>query len=314
MGGSTIWAITSYFNPAGYRRKIENYRMFRGQLNVPLVAVELSYTGLFELQPGDADILVGLRGSDVMWQKERLLNVALDLVPRECEAVAWLDCDVIFGRQDWAQEAAEKLDRFPVCQLYSEVYHLGPDKLPAKENAVLSNRSFAWALTNGRRPEPECVYESAGFQRGHAWAARRSLLDQMGLYDRGIIGGGDKLIAFAAIGRARDAAAHNNFGPEYTTDFLEWANAFHEAVGPCIGCLDVNLFHLWHGEIRDRGYTVRQAVLAENGYDPRTDIALDSEGCWRWNSPKHEMHRRIREYFHSRMEDGRHAFVAGSMR
>ena len=40
---ANLWAITCYFNPVGYRRRLENYRMFRQRLKVPLVAVELSF-------------------------------------------------------------------------------------------------------------------------------------------------------------------------------------------------------------------------------------------------------------------------------
>jgi len=34
-------AITCYFNPAAYRRKLDNYRIFRRHLGVPLICVEL---------------------------------------------------------------------------------------------------------------------------------------------------------------------------------------------------------------------------------------------------------------------------------
>src|SRR5450759_1082712 len=72
-----LWAITSYFNPVGYRRRLSNFRIFRERLKVPLVVVELTYGSDFELQEQDADILIQLRGGAVLWQKERLLNLAL---------------------------------------------------------------------------------------------------------------------------------------------------------------------------------------------------------------------------------------------
>ena len=86
-GGGILWAITSYFNPAGYRRRLANFRAFRARLSVPLVAVELAYGPEFELKAGDADILVQIRGRDVMWQKERLLNLALRSLPDSCANV-----------------------------------------------------------------------------------------------------------------------------------------------------------------------------------------------------------------------------------
>ena len=53
---ATFWAITCYFNPVGYRRRLENYHLFRQRLNVPLVTVELSFDERFQLSAGDADI------------------------------------------------------------------------------------------------------------------------------------------------------------------------------------------------------------------------------------------------------------------
>ena len=85
-----MWALTSYYNPAGYRRRRENYRHFRRRLGLPLVAVEAERDGVFDLAPGDADILVRIAGGDVMWQKERLLDIALDVLPPACRAIAWV--------------------------------------------------------------------------------------------------------------------------------------------------------------------------------------------------------------------------------
>src|SRR5262245_59404245 len=106
----TLWAITTYFNPAGSKRRMQNYQLFRRRLAVPLVTVELSFDGTFQLCPDDADILVQLQGGDVMWQKERLLNIALKWLPDRCEKVAWLDCDVVFESDDWVKEAERALD------------------------------------------------------------------------------------------------------------------------------------------------------------------------------------------------------------
>ena len=82
-----LWAITAYFNPAGYRRRRDNYRVFRERLQAPLVTAELSCDGNFALSSDDADVLVQVHG-DAMWQKERLLNLALGAVPSACQAVA----------------------------------------------------------------------------------------------------------------------------------------------------------------------------------------------------------------------------------
>ena len=53
-----------------------------------------------------------------MWQKERLLNVALAAVPNNVEDVAWIDCDVVFAVKG---VAANGKKRFEVGQHNSVV-------------------------------------------------------------------------------------------------------------------------------------------------------------------------------------------------
>ena len=57
-----LWAITSYFNPMRYRRRLSNFRAFREHLKLPLAVVELTYGPDFELQQSDAEILIRLHG------------------------------------------------------------------------------------------------------------------------------------------------------------------------------------------------------------------------------------------------------------
>lgn len=122
-----MWAITSYFNPARYKRRLSNYKIFRGNLGVPLVTVELSFDGHFELADDDADILIRLSGGAMLWQKERLLNIAIESVPQNAKNIAWIDCDVIFERADWMHEAELKLSEANIVQLYSDLVDLGPE-------------------------------------------------------------------------------------------------------------------------------------------------------------------------------------------
>src|SRR5689334_5884496 len=105
-----LWAITSYFNPMRYERRRINYQLFRKSLRLPLLAIELAYGENFELVESDADILIQLRGKDVMWQKERLLNLALSALPPDCRKVVWVDCDVVFDSEDWAERVSYLLD------------------------------------------------------------------------------------------------------------------------------------------------------------------------------------------------------------
>ncbi len=64
---SDLWAVTTYFNPAGYHSRWANYQTFRCRFEIPLLTIELGYGDEFELTPGDATQLIQLRSDQVMW-------------------------------------------------------------------------------------------------------------------------------------------------------------------------------------------------------------------------------------------------------
>ena len=208
-GRGDFWAITSYWNPVAYRRKYANYRLFREHLKAPLVAIELAFEGDFELRREDADILVQLRGGDILWQKERLLNLALRALPRSCRNVAWVDCDVVFALPDWHERAARLLERAALVQLFSSVYRMPPDWTPEQQippDAELLHGS-PYLIASGM-PVATCLGTPASqisCGHGYAWATSRRLLDAHGLYDALVIGGADSAMARAAYGRFDDA-------------------------------------------------------------------------------------------------------------
>lgn len=69
---SSFFAITSYYNPGHFRRRLENFRQFRKALSIPLLVVDRRRGQVFELTKQDADILVQIPSTAVLWQKEQL--------------------------------------------------------------------------------------------------------------------------------------------------------------------------------------------------------------------------------------------------
>ena len=124
MSGARLWAVTCFFNPQGYRRRVANFREFRARLAAPLIAVELAFDREFTLSDSDAERVVRVRGGDVMWQKERLLNVAIERVPVSCTKIAWLDCDIVFGSPAWVGQAVRALDEFALVHLFQDRHDL----------------------------------------------------------------------------------------------------------------------------------------------------------------------------------------------
>lgn len=278
-----IHAVTCFFNPCGYTRIRDNYARFRDALRgCRLHTIELSFTGEFTI-PDAMHVSGGPK--NVMWQKERLLNLLVERLPDDVTHVAWIDADLLFCNPDWAQLAFERLQEFPVVQLFQSVHYLNPHG-----RIVRSRPSLAVALAERR------TMLSAP---GGAWAARR---DVFPLLDTHILGGGDKLLAEAW--RGNWAATSKQMNVAWAKAFIEDGFRQHQLVQGRIGLIPGDVLHCWHGEYSKRKYTQRWRYLTDHRFDPRNDIAIDGAGLWRWSSDKPEMHRLVAGYFEERQDDG----------
>lgn len=313
----TLWAITSYFNPARRASRLRNYRVFRSRLNVPLLTVELALHGKPELTPEDADQLHCIQGGEehILWQKERLLNVAIGLLPVECTAVAWLDSDIIFQDPHWHRKASELLANHQLIQLFDQVVYLPRGVTDVPRSDALQPEHHPWhcqpgAVSNALAERPVAYPKlnqrgtTTTGNPGMAWAAQRSILHHHGLYDRAIVGSGDLLLYAALFGREHFVTRRLGSGTPARLDFDQWADGLRKGLCTSVAYLDGMLYHLWHGELVDRGYNERHRAFAQFDFDPATDICLDGNGCWRWSSDKPELHTYLRYYFESRREDG----------
>ena len=304
--------VTSYFNPMKSRRRLTNYRAFRSRLNAPLLTVELSFDGQFELTSADADHLIQVSGGDVMWQKERLLNIALEAVPRDVENVAWIDCDVVFASRNWLQAGIKALKSDSIIQLFSEVRYLdrpSTDKLEFNSIPELVRSSAGSRLIHGEfkdvclvRPvsadAPKVIWPANGF----AFAAKKSIICESKLYDHGVLDGNDILFLCAIYGEfelAMERLKHNEMQRRH---YLEWARRVQKTFGGNLGYIPGTIYHLWHGDLSNRNYMGRHELMA--GFDPYRDIQQAPSGAWLWSDPQSALAQNVREYFRSRKEDG----------
>ena len=309
-GDVPICAVTSYFNPARYRRRRENFRAFRARLGVPLIAVELGFDE-FELGQDDADILIQITDGDVMWQKERLLNLGLAVLPETCRHVAWIDSDIVFARADWWELALRALCQAPVVQLFSHLNLMPPAASPCDlraEAAEARLEALAHAVAAGRSAR-DCLSDvragsAHAYSASPAWAIHRDVLAECRFYDACIVGGGDTALIAAFHGLFDLVIDRHRMNEPRAEHYLAWARRAARAVAGDIGFIEGDAFHLWHGRIEDRGYAQRHVDFGRFGFDPFDDIAAADAGAWRWNSAKPAMHGYVASYLRSRREDG----------
>ncbi len=308
--GHRLWAITTYFNPMRYRARLDNFRYFRRHLKVPLVCVE-QYWDAPQLAGGDADRLVHLQGGDVLWQKERLLNVAIQRLPPEAEYVAWLDCDIVFKRHDWAQAAIAALHRHRLVQLFTEMVDLPLGEVSSQDFArhPPSGQAIGGLLQRGAASQGHFTPASTGGMRralfGLAWAAEVELIRRHGFYDAMIIGSGDRAMVCAALGRPQDAEAAARLSAIRAQHYRGWADPFHADVQGSVGALAGRLLHLWHGEIKDRRYLERHIDFAQLDFDPYADIEVAANGLFRWTDRGQRLIPFMSAYFANRNEGER---------
>jgi hypothetical protein len=304
-----MWAITTCFNPAGYRNKYDHLCRFSARVRsqgLKLLVVELALRGQpFTVSEHDVDRVIRLSCDTVLWHKERLLNIAVSALPRDCDKVAWLDADILFENPNWVSETAELLQQYVIVQPFQHYYLLSRDKLgvPSQTDGLEELPSLAFA-----RLRKDRSYEARALPGG-AWAARRSVIEKHGFYDRFILGGGDAAMAWAMYGLGKEwpgawAWFHVVLPGKLMQDLESWSDSFYGDVQGSVYFTPGRVFHLWHGDRKQRRYVLRFLSLRKADFNPATDIALDENQCWRWNSDKPELHREVEEYFRARREEG----------
>lgn len=304
------WVITCYSNPLGFRTRRRNFHYFADALRAQranLLVVEMtSPDGSFELDARDFEV-IRLRGNGFIWQKERMLNVALPHLPPACSKVVWADADVLFENDGWLGATSLALEQSIVVQPFESCVRLPVGHLrfhgETQEGTEIMP-SFAACF----RSDPTLAVTERFRHHGHtgfAWAARRELLEDCGLYDTCITGSGDHLMAhvFAGTLGSRCIPAMLGEGNAFARHFLNWARTTHEKCGGRLGFVPGRLLHLWHGSMLNRRYTHRNHELGELGFDPGRDIRLNADGVWEWDAASVQLRAWSEAGFRSRDED-----------
>ncbi len=304
-----LCAITCFYNPSKYKTKLANYEKFRANLvpGLRLMTIECAF--------GDSDFVLGIedcvrvRATDVLWQKERLLNIAARQVPSRCSKVVWLDCDLIFENEEWPQLTTNMLNTAAVVQPFSQVVRLPRGCCrDAGHDAGHNERWMSFAAVYEAMPNLMLLgrFDEHG-HTGFAWAARRELFDRVGLYDTCVTGSGDHVMAHAFCGDWESSCLIRTFGEDsaHLRHFQNWCQRIYPLVRAQVKAVPGSVLHLWHGETKDRNYLLRNMELVRLGFNPDRDLAMDRSGCWKWAGTKaRELERWARYYFTARKEDG----------
>jgi len=302
-----LWVITSYYNPCGYKTRRFNHEIFAHAIResgLSLLTVECAFgTHPFDLQESIDVIRVRSRSS--IWQKERLLNLAISWLPPSCKYVVWLDCDLLFLNKSWPKDTVELLEKFPLVQVFETCNRLPPENLKRQDKGDIC-RSFASITSDDHQTLFSGNFEKHG-HTGYGWAARYDILRRRGLYEHAIIGSADHFMAHAAFGDLEGACMKLMTDKDINQiqHFQDWGQPFFEEIMGKIGAVPGQILHLWHGDLKNRKYLIRNRELTQLGFNPYTDIiAYPGKPLeWKENMPKDNLKVMFENYFKNREED-----------
>jgi len=266
-----LCAITCFYNPSNYRTRLANYEKFRAKFAPGLRLLTI------ECAVGDSDFVLGIedclrvRTKDVLWQKERLLNIAARHVPSQCRKIVWLDCDLTFENEEWPQLTSRLLNTVAVAQPFSQVVWL-----PNGADCDIGHNQQWTSFAAVYEAKPNLMVLGRYHEHGHtgfAWAARRELFDHVGLYDACVIGNGDHVMAHAFCGDWESPCLFRIFGKDSAAlvHFQNWCQRIYPLTRAQVKAAPGRVLHLWHGEIKDRNYVLRNLELIRLNFDPDQD-------------------------------------------
>lgn len=304
MQSSLLHVIVPIFNPCRRKSHEKNARKFLKHLvhhGVQAWVVECTYGDSY---PAYANIPginhIHVKAHTVLWIKEKLVNLAIARLPHSAKYIAWIDADIEFLRPTWAEDTVHALQHHEFVQPWEHCVDLGPE--PGQ--ILDTHYSFCRQWRKERHTTDKLGKSGYRFAHpGFAWAATRSALEHVGgLIETAALGAGDHHQALALIGKAAQSIP-GGLPEGYAKPILEWERRAVAHVRGNIGFVPGTIQHSYHGPKPDRNYIGRWAILQKNGFDPATDLKINTYGVWELAGNKPELRRDIHQYFNDRNED-----------
>lgn len=290
-----IAVIACHFNPcrfASRRRNLERFLRGLRRFAIEPFLAEIAFDeAAFELP--ESERTHRFRTSDVLWHKERLLNLIVERLPAKYDKVVWLDADLLFEKSNWLESTARLLERFPIVQPFERAVFLDEqDRFVRVVDSIVRGVEDDRTKPNFARYHP-----------GFAWAARREFFSRHGLFEYDVCGGGDATFVAGAFGW-RDQRTERLQGPALTEAMHSWTRNVFGDVGGRGACTPGAVAHMWHGEPARRNYKDRRICLGEFAFDPARHLRRLDCGLYGWSeSADARLRTAVRQYFIDRRED-----------
>lgn len=262
--------ISCFFNPMKSPYRLKAFKAFHQSIkhmNHKIVECVIGNDGR---QLDWSENISVVQTESLLWHKEALLNGIIKSLPKHYKYIFWVDADVLFTNKYWLTQGVEQLKKVNIIQPFEYCVHLNRDEIKPSFEFSEYLRDVIWH-PNLRNPStwrsfcanyvdyPDRARQLDYNWHGHvgfAWGARRDVLDRVPLYDKGLIGGADHIMAHAAANQI----PHNCIDKSFTDNLkhvYDWSRSFAHVVEGKIGYVKGDLYHLWHGDIDKRQYLKR---------------------------------------------------------
>jgi hypothetical protein len=276
--------VSCFFNAMNSPHRLEAFRTYYESIkHLNHRIIECSIDGA-EPQLTDivkSEYLLETQAKDLLWHKEALLNRVVKSLPSQFRYIFWLDADVLFTNRSWLTESVEQFKAGArILQPFNYAFHLERGEksptVPVESLKVvlahyrkmqdgakiteLAKKSRMWqSFASVYRANPASRGSDNYDVHGHvglAWGAIREVFDNVGLYDKALIGGADHVMAHAAVGQIDFPCITRSF-IEQKNEIATWSRKFHGWTRSKISYVEGDLYHLWHGDLEKREYFSR---------------------------------------------------------
>jgi hypothetical protein len=293
--------IIALSNPCQYARRYILCREFikrfeEEEENVNLYVVELIYPGQkFIITDSKNKKHLQLKTQIPIWHKENMINLGVKyLLPKTWKAFAWIDADIEFESSTWATDTLKILNGCKdVVQVWSHAVDMDFDK---SNLSIFNGFGYSFskqkAYTNNSKN-----YWHPGF----AWAITRKAYEKVGgLYDKGVLGSGDNMMALTLINKV-ELTMNMDYHEDYKNSILEYQEKSKKLR---LGYTPGVIRHYYHGTKANRNYTNRWGILIKHNYSPYQHLSYDKQGILIPTSNfSEEFKEDIYNYFKERKED-----------
>ena len=271
-------------------------RMETEEENVNLFIVELIYTNQqFMVTSKNNKNHLQLKTDTPIWHKENMINLGVKyLLPKNYKAFAWVDADIEFENNCWALDTLKILNGCKdVVQVFSHCVDM------SNNNTDLSVfNSFGYSFNKNK------TYTSKGidyWHPGYAWAITRKAYEKIGgLYDKGILGSSDNIMALSFINKC-EGFVNPKYSYDYNNSMLEYQRKSSKLR---LGYVPGVIRHHYHGSKKNRKYTERWKLLIKYKYSHITHLTYDDVGVLiPTQAFPNDFKTDIMNYFKERQED-----------